>query len=250
MSDEPRPDAQELLIQGRQAATGRITQRRFLWTWLAGGAVALLAGVAMLLAIKASNDAQDKATQVVQYLKGEQGIPGVPGANGEIGAPGNPGARGPIGPQGPTGPPGDSGPTGPASTESGPQGTTGNPGPQGAQGTQGQKGETGPQGQNGNQGAQGAQGAQGPQGPAGPANVQVAQTDTQLDLAPIKQQTATCPQSTTLIGGGWTLLPDASPVVQGQLSAPADQNWVVQVRADPSQTAPWGIRVFALCGKS
>src|SRR4029077_325967 len=122
----------------------RDTRRKFLWTWLAIGILAMLCGFGVASGLtnahNRSEDAKARAAEVkaqsddiVRFLKGEDGLPGVPGKDGVVGAPGNPGAQGDPGPRGPAGPKGSTGAKG-ATGATGAVGAVGAAGAPGAQG--------------------------------------------------------------------------------------------------------------------
>lgn len=182
----PNGDTTVLVNRGvaaiEQSAQG--TRRRFFWTWLALGMLALISGAGVFIGLTNLNDRQEKAKEtvnavqtqsddIVSFLKGDQGLPGVPGANGEIGTPGNPGARGEPGPPGSEGPKGEMGAKGSTGAVGG-AGAPGAPGAAGAAGVAGERGPAGPAGAKGERGATGPTGATGPIGPAGPAGAQGA----------------------------------------------------------------------------
>ena len=109
-------------ISANTRETLRYARLRFLGTWLCLGLLAMLTGLAIVLATetaktnleqtndiaRVSSDTADAAKKqsedTVAYLRGEQGIPGVPGANGKNGTPGQPSSE-----PGPKGEPGREG---------------------------------------------------------------------------------------------------------------------------------------------
>jgi hypothetical protein len=284
--------AADLLDKATEQQTAHNTNKRFYWTWLLGGLVALMSAIAIILGVNASDENADQAKLIAEsaqqqtddisaYLRGEQGLPGVPGANGESGTPGLPGQSGepgPQGPEGPPGPPGDRGEQGaPGQTGSagpiGPNGTSGQTGSVGATGPAGQPGERGAQGSTGARGAQGQSGPdgnpgpvgatgtqgmpgpsgpQGPPGPAGTVSAGISTADSAIDGISVKRVSAQCGLGSAVIGGGWTVTPEADPLqpqnqVYANLSQPSGNGWLVQVEATTLNATNWGIRVFAIC---
>ena len=237
MATDPNELVDQIDEQNRR--TLQYGRKRFLWTWLAMGLLALLIGIALEVAVEtakrqnenvklSADTANTKADantasneEITKYLKGEQGIPGVPGANGKDGTPGLPssipGPAGPTGAAGPTsttpGPAGPAGADGSPSTVAGPlgpsgaPGTEGPPGPAGVQGPQGDKGVAGDKGEKGDTGPAGPAGSAGPAGPAGatgPAGPAAAAPTltTTVALAASPNDTATHKQITVTCAAG------------------------------------------------
>ena len=257
------------------------SRARFLATWLVVALLAMLTGVAIILAnnaaetnLKQTDDiarvanhtaktASAQSDQTVAYLRGETGIPGVPGANGKNGSPGQPssepgpkgdtGATGAVGPIGATGPSGASGGAGAVGATGlpGSVGEPGVPGTDGASGPQGSKGDKGDAGARGDPGPAGPAGAVGPAGPAGaaapPLAPQTITATSALDTFTVKQVTATCPASTTVLSGGFRWVP-TTPLINEVASYPQGNGWFVEASANGlAPTIAWNLTVIAVC---
>jgi len=187
---------------------------------------------------------------------GAEGPAGSDGAAGTTGAQGPQGETGPQGPQGETGAQGLQGDPGPqgAQGDTGPRGprgedgAQGEPGPQGIQGEMGLQGPQGAPGEQGLQGEQGPAGEQGPQGEQGPAGAfagtTVATASTSWS-APDQsgQATATCPDGTTVVGGGFSVGGGG----WAQKSYPDGNGWTAKAdRKTDSET----LTVYAVCASS
>jgi Collagen triple helix repeat (20 copies) len=256
---------------------GRSIDRRFYGTWLFGGLIALLAGMAIFLGNRANADNDRQAQQLAEntaalaeanqkqtddinkYLRGEQGLPGVPGANGEDGTPGLPGSSGEpgeIGPQGPVGPTGPTGIQGPEGLpglagsqglqgSGGPTGATGPQGEVGSKGDKGEKGDTGATGDKGADGATGSQGPPGPQGPPGLGAIQAAFATSASNPNDVKSANAVCPGGTTVISGGFIIQGPAS--INVTLETTANNGWLVNAQETAPVATDWAVQAFALC---
>ena len=84
--------------------------RRYTYTLIIGGTLALAAVSGFLASTALSQDAPgDVRTVTVDVATGPQGPPGPPGEQGATGPRGEPGAQGPAGTAGPPGPAGPAG---------------------------------------------------------------------------------------------------------------------------------------------
>ena len=276
-----RPNSLAARLAAASAQTLHYSRKRFLWTWLALGLLALAIAILFLVWNEQANTDEDQTRDIAElsqekaesaqkdtdaigaYLRGDQGLPGVPGADGEdgtpglpgtgeMGAPGGRGPAGPVGPAGPAGPPGPQGPPGAVTSAAatpglpGPAGPKGDTGPQGNAGETGARGAAGENGQDGAAGANGADGAVGPQGPAGPPTTfQTAFATTASNTATPKNQNATCPAGTRIVGGGFSV--DPPDGVRVTVSLPFGSTvWNVQAQ---NVTAPgaWSLTAWAVC---
>lgn len=132
--------------------------------------------------------------------KGDQGLQGLTGPAGATGAAGAVGATGAQGPKG------DTGLTGP-------------------QGPKGDTGLTGPQGPKGDTGATGPTGPAGPEGPKGDAGVlgslqRASSGGVAVPPGPRKFVSATCPQNTHVVSGGWEVFGGGNPSAYADASTP------------------------------
>ena len=259
------------------------SRRRFLWTWLAVGVLAIMTGIALIsagrtaetnleqtddiarVADQTADAAQASTDQVVSFLRGEQGIPGVPGANGEDGTPGQPGtgasepgrqgAKGDQGEPGSQGPPGTTGGSGPAGSMGQPgsiglTGTVGEAGPKGEDGAAGPRGEPGSNGKEGAAGPAGPQGAQGAQGPPGvtpPLTTSIAVGQSANDTTTPKTAQASC-ASGRATGGGYALVPSDPGLIVTASSPVGNTGWnatAEQLSLPPGTS--WQLLVFAVC---
>ncbi len=167
--------------------------------------------------------------------------------DGGGGRPGPAGPQGEPGPSGPQGQPGPSGPQGPAGV-AGPAGPAGAAGPAGPAGAQGPAGPEGPEGEQGPEGPAGPQGPAGPEGDPGEVIPTFLETETgEADAGETGTETATCPATSTLTGGGVSVADDLLDEVTVLESAPNGANgWTGTVRNTSGETVSFTVDAICL----